>query len=101
MSGGNSLIYNFNPFNVPLYSKRYCRKHVVKKEISKLLIDQITSKVKWREIAENMVRDGVINFIEIGPGNVLTNLIKRISKNVNALSISKLEDLEKLDSIIL
>ncbi len=92
--------YNFKPFNVPLYSN-VTAEACSEKEISKLLIDQITSKVKWREIAENMVRDGVINFIEIGPGNVLTNLIKRISKNVNALSISKLEDLEKLDSIIL
>ena len=46
-----------------------------------------------------MIKDGVSNFIEIGPGNVLTNLVKRASKNVSAVSISKLEDLEKLDNI--
>ena len=37
--------------------------------------------------------------IEIGPGNVLTNLVKRTSKDVTAISISKLEDIDKLDSI--
>ena len=46
-----------------------------------------------------MIKDGILNFIEIGPGNVLTNLVKRASKDVKAISVSKLEDLEKLDNI--
>ena len=46
-----------------------------------------------------MLRDNIENIIEIGPGNVLTNLVKRASKNVNAISISKLEDFDKLDNI--
>ena len=90
--------FKFESFNVPLYSN-VTAESCNEKAISKLLIDQITSKVRWREIIENMIRDNVTNFIEIGPGNILTNLVKRISKDVKAISISKLEDLEKLDNI--
>ena len=46
-----------------------------------------------------MIKDGVKNFIEIGPGNVLTNLVKRASKDLVAISISKIEDFDKLDNI--
>ena len=48
-----------------------------------------------------MVKDGVTNFIEIGPGNVLSNLVKRIAKEAFTISISKLDDLNKLDNISL
>ena len=58
--------YVFNSFTVPLYSNvtsEVCDEN----EIASLLIDQIISKVRWREIVENMIKDGVQNFIEIGP----------------------------------
>ena len=90
--------YEFNPFEVPLYSNvtsEICNYDSIKN----LLVDQIISKVRWREILENMIRDGVQNFIEIGPGNVLTNLIRRVSKDVLAISVSKVEDMEKLAKI--
>ena len=67
-------------------------------EIAQLLIDQVVSVVKWREIMQNMIQDGYSKFIEIGPGNVLTNLVKRMSRNINAFSISKIEDLKKLET---
>ena len=56
-------------------------------------------KVRWREIITNMINDGVERFIEIGPGNVLTNLVKRMSKEITSISISKVDDFEKLDNI--
>ena len=90
--------YVFNSFTVPLYSNvtsEVCNEN----EIASLLIDQIISKVRWREIVENMIKDGVQNFIEIGPGNILTNLVKRASKDLAAISISKLEDFEKLENL--
>ena len=90
--------YKFNPFSVPMYSNvtaTVCEN----KEIVELLLSQITAKVRWREIIENMIHDGVKNFIEIGPGNVLVNLIKRISKDANTISICKIEDLEKLSEV--
>ena len=46
-----------------------------------------------------MIKDGIERFIEIGPSNVLTNLVKRISKDVIALSIGKIEDMEKIKSM--
>ena len=61
----------------------------------------MTSKVRWREIIENMISDEFYRFIEIGPGNVLTNLVKRISKEVKAISISKLSDLDNFSNVII
>ena len=90
--------YVFKPFTVPLYSN-VTSKVCSEKEIASLLIEQIISKVRWREIVENMIKDGVQNFIEIGPGNVLTNLVKRASRDLVAISISKIEDFDKLDNI--
>ena len=92
--------YSFGAFTVPLYSN-VTAKICNEAEIKNLLIEQIVSKVRWREIIENMVKDGVTNFIEIGPGNVLSNLVKRISKEAFTISISKLDDLNKLDNISL
>ena len=57
------------------------------------------SKVRWREIIDNLANNKVKRFIEIGPGNVLTNMIRRTYKDLETLSISKLEDLDKLDKI--
>ena len=91
--------YEFQPFSVPFYSN-VTSEICDEKSIKKLLIEQVVSKVRWREIVQNMLEDGIKNFIEIGPGNVLSNLVKRASKNVNVISISKLEDLDKLDKVL-
>ncbi len=90
--------YQFENFSVPLYSNVTAEKCSVQ-DIKKLLIKQIVSKVRWREIVLNMIRDGVKNFVEIGPGSVLTNLVKRISKEVKVISISKTEDIDKLEAM--
>ena len=68
--------YSFNPFTVPLYSN-VTSKVCNEKEIANLLVEQIISKVRWREIVENMIKDGVQNFIEIGPGNVLNKFSQK------------------------
>ena len=64
--------------------------------IKKLLIDQISSKVRWRESLLYMVENGVDEFIEIGPGKVLSGLTKRISGNINVKSINTIEDIKSL-----
>ena len=64
--------------------------------IKKLLIDQISSKVRWRESLLYMVENGVDEFIEIGPGKVLSGLAKRISGNINVKSINTIEDIKSL-----
>ena len=90
--------FNFNTFAVPLYSN-VTSMPCNELEIKQMLVEQIVKKVRWREIITNMINDGVERFIEIGPGNVLTNLVKRMSKEITSISISKVDDFEKLDNI--
>ena len=62
--------------------------------IKKLLVEQIYSKVRWREIIELMLKNEVNSFIEIGPGKVLSGINKRISKTSNSFSINEISDIE-------
>ena len=65
-------------------------------KIKDLLIKQIESPVRWRESVIYMIKNGVSKFIEIGPGKVLSGLVKRIDKTVNVNTINKLEDLNDI-----
>jgi [acyl-carrier-protein] S-malonyltransferase len=65
-------------------------------ELKYLLIKQIENRVRWRESVINMIDKGVNHFIEIGPGKVLSGLVKRISKEVKIDSINNKVDIEGL-----
>ncbi len=65
-------------------------------KIKSLLIEQIEKPVRWRESIINMIENGTKKFIEIGPGKVLSGLIKRIDKNVKLIQINTLDDLNNL-----
>ena len=67
-----------------------------KEELKMLLINQIESRVRWRESVINMINNGVNHFIEIGPGKVLSGLIKRIDKNVKINTINNDTDIKDL-----
>ena len=62
-----------------------------------LLINQIEKRVRWRESVVNMINNGVNQFIEIGPGKVLSGLIKRINKDVKISSINSESDIKSLE----
>ena len=62
-----------------------------------LLIRQIESRVRWRESINYMIKNGVNNFIEIGPGRVLSGLVKRIDKKVKVGAINNEEDINKIE----
>ena len=64
-------------------------------KIKPLLVDQITSKVRWRESVEYMIKQGVVDFLEIGPGKVLSGLVKKMHKNVKISNINSVEDITK------
>ena len=66
--------------------------------IKKLLIKQIYSSVKWRESILRMSKEKVRNFIEIGPGKVLTGMVKRTIKGANCFSINSIADIKNLQN---
>tara|TARA_B100000886_G_scaffold111534_1_gene74894 strand:- start:17735 stop:18661 length:927 start_codon:yes stop_codon:yes gene_type:complete len=67
-----------------------------KEELKKLLVDQIENRVRWRESIINMIDNGVNHFIEIGPGKVLSGLVKRINKDVKIDTINSESDINNL-----
>ena len=67
------------------------------KELKNLLVQQIESRVRWRESVLLMINKGVNQFIEIGPGKVLSGLIKRIDRNVKVSAINVEEDIKLIN----
>jgi len=63
-------------------------------ELKDLLVKQIESRVRWRESVKLMIDKGITQFIEIGPGKVLSGLVKRIDKNVKVSAINNEEDIK-------
>ncbi len=65
-------------------------------EIKTLLIEQIEKPVRWRESIINIIKAGSQKFIEIGPGKVLSGLVKRIDRNVKIIQVNNIKDLDYL-----
>lgn len=63
-------------------------------EIKELLVQQLYSPVQWEESIRTMISHGVNTFIEIGPGKVLTGLVKKIDRSVMTLAVSDIESIE-------
>ena len=66
-------------------------------ELKSLLVKQIECRVRWRESVSLMINKGVTQFIEIGPGKVLSGLIKRIDRNVKVSAINSEEDIKLIN----
>ena len=64
-------------------------------KIKSLLVDQITSRVRWRESVDFMIKKRVTDFLEIGPGKVLSGLVKKINKDVKITNINSVDDINK------
>ena len=64
-------------------------------KIKPLLVDQIISRVRWRESVDYMIKQGVTDFLEIGPGKVLSGLVKKINRNAKTSNINSIEDIVK------
>ena len=62
--------------------------------IKSLLVNQITSRVRWRESVNYMIKKGVSDFVEIGPGKVLSGLVKKINKEVKISNINSINDIK-------
>jgi [acyl-carrier-protein] S-malonyltransferase len=68
--------------------------------IGPLLVDQLTAPVRFTQSATELMRDGVRTFVEVGPGNVLSGLVKRIDRSVKAVSVNSIEALERLPELL-
>ena len=88
---------SFNEVCYPVVSNFNAKPSISGSEIKDLLVSQIEGKVRWLESIEFMINEGTKNFIEIGPGKVLSGLIKRINKNANIKSINNEEDIKELN----
>ena len=87
---------NFQESKNKLISNVTAKEILNKEELQMLLIDQIENRVRWRESVVHMINSGVNHFIEIGPGKVLSGLIKRIDKNVKTNTINNESDITDL-----
>ena len=87
---------NFKKPNNPIISNVTASETQEIEKIKGLLIKQIESPVRWRESVIYMIKNGVTNFIEIGPGKVLSGLVKRIDKTINVNTVNKFEDLKDI-----
>ena len=88
---------NFKKLEIPIISNYSANPSVIEDDIKKLLVLQIEGRVRWLESVEFMIKEGTKNFIEIGPGKVLSGLVKRINKNINMVSINNEDDIKKID----
>ena len=74
----------------PVYQNVDAQPYTDAEAIKKNLIAQLTAPVRWTQIAENMIADGVTEFTEVGPGNVLQGLVSKVSREVAVESKSTL-----------
>ncbi|HXB42152.1 MAG TPA: ACP S-malonyltransferase [Bacteroidia bacterium] len=77
---------NFNTPVCPVYQNVTAKAVSDPNEIKKNLIAQLTAPVRWTQTVEQMLKDGATHFTEVGPGKVLQGLIKKVNKEVEALS---------------
>jgi [acyl-carrier-protein] S-malonyltransferase len=80
---------------IPVYANVTAKPVLKKEEVTNLLREQLTAPVPWVDIINNMIKDGIEEFYEIGPGKVLQGLVKRINPDVKTFGIDKYSDVEK------
>ena len=85
---------NFLDPNPKIISNVTAKEENHSETIKSLLIKQITARVRWRESVNYMIQNDINKFIEIGPGKVLTGLVKKIDRNVNIESINSVSEVE-------
>src|SRR5262249_56740038 len=62
--------------------------------VAALLVDQLTGPVRFTQAATELIRSGATTFVEVGPGNVLSGLVRRIDRGVKTMSVNSLETLD-------
>jgi [acyl-carrier-protein] S-malonyltransferase len=70
------------------------------KRMAPLLVEQLTAPVRFTQAAQALIKDGAQTFVEVGPGNVLGGLVKRIDRSVKTVSVSTPEEIDKLEETL-
>ena len=70
------------------------------KRVGPLLVEQLTAPVRFTQAAQALLREGVQTWVEVGPGNVLSGLVKRIDRDARTISVSTPEGLDKLEETL-
>ncbi|WP_024770608.1 ACP S-malonyltransferase [Aquimarina macrocephali] len=78
----------FNIPNCPVYQNVTTKAVTDPEEIKKNLIAQLTAPVKWTQSVQNMIKDGATSFTEVGPGKVLSGLVKKVDRSMETISAS-------------
>ena len=79
---------NFNEPICPIYQNIDAKPYTEVEAIKANLIAQLTGSVKWTQTVQKMLEDGGTDFIEVGPGNVLQGLVKKVDRSVSTSSAS-------------
>ncbi len=79
---------NFNTTQCPVYQNVDAKPYTDPAQIKQNLINQLTAPVRWTQTVQNMIADGANHFTEVGPGNVLQGLVKKINKEMQTDSIN-------------
>ncbi|GAB7388104.1 ACP S-malonyltransferase [Bacillaceae bacterium] len=85
-----------NDGEIPVVANAYAKPLQRKEELRKCLVEQVTSPVLWEDSIRWMIAQGVDTFVEIGPGTVLTGLIRKIDRGVTVYNVEDSESLEKV-----
>lgn len=85
-----------NDMQIPVVTNVEASANQDKSRIKGLLVTQVSAPVRWDESVRQMIKDGVTSFIEIGPGKVLSGLVKRIDKEVQTLNVEDAKGLQSL-----
>ena len=83
--------------NIPLYSNVNAKPTMKGSEVKEFLISQLESPVLWFDTINNMVSNGNLNFLEVGPGKVLSGLNKKINRDITTTNIGTLEELNSYE----
>jgi len=89
----------FHDLQVPFMSTVTARIEDGQK-LASLLVDQLTAPVRYTQATRELIRNGVRTFVEVGPGNVLSGLVKRIDKSVETISVNSLASLARAEEVV-
>ena len=88
--------YDVSPLKTPVYTNVTAQQYQSTDDITEVLVKQVSASVMFEDQIRNMIADGFDTFIEVGPGSALTKFIKKISRDVQLMTIETVEDLEKV-----